>query len=104
MVTVVSGQDSPTTRTYLRYVQVKNTGACPLPAPTRLAFSGLPAGVVVTNRADVTTGSSPYVSVNTGLAPGQCTLVAERFACPTALPAGALPGTAHVLVGAGTPW
>jgi hypothetical protein len=70
---------------------VTNTSGSTIAAPLQLMLSGLPAGVTLTNATGTTVGGSPYITLNSPLAPGASAKFSLLFSNPGNVPASYTP-------------
>ena len=83
IVTLGGFSQNIVTRVWSQTVRVQNSGASPIPGPVLLALDNLSANASLTGGNGVTNcaipSGSPYVSLGTGLAPGQTAAVTLTF-------------------------
>jgi hypothetical protein len=71
---------SRATGVYSGTVTVKNTSGATINGPLEVAFSGLPAGVVLANASGAIPGTgTPFVTSTGSLAPGASAAIALKF-------------------------
>jgi hypothetical protein len=92
------------TKRYAQTVTLTNTSAMPIQGPISLVVDGLGSAVSLFNLTSLTDSlfppaDDPYISNNTGLAPGQSVSIALQFTDPTR---AAISYTTRVLAGPGS--